>query len=387
MARLPLQGVRVLDLTHIWAGPRAIKLLADMGAEVIKVEYQGQPEPGAIQGNEAVEGLRRRGGSFEQLHRNKYGITLDLKHPAGVRAFKDLARISDVVADNFSKGVLDRLGVGFADLQEVNSEIIMLSMPIFGQTGPESHYIGVGVMMEQMSGQLSLTGYPGGMPMKSGANHGDPTNGVHAAAAILTALVYRARTGRGQFIDFSHLESAVPLVGEAILDFTMNGRVQEPHGNEDRVMAPHGCYRCLGEDRWVVIAVEEEDQWRALCRVIGHPELASDPRFQDNLSRYEHRHALTLCIEEWTQQHDHYQAMHLLQEAGVPAGAVLDTREVFHDPHLHARDYFYTLEHPDIGVYEYMGVVPKLSKTPGSIRRPAPLLGQHQDYVLRHQLV
>ncbi|MBI4497543.1 MAG: CoA transferase [Chloroflexi bacterium] len=386
MGRLPLQGIRVLDLTQIWAGPRAIKLLADMGAETIKVEYWARMEPGSVRPEQSAERPGRRGGSFEQLHRNKYSITVDLKHPAGAQLFHDLVGVSDVVADNFSRGVLDRLGLGYAQLSAINPALIMLSMPIVGQTGPERDYIGFGVTMEQISGQLSLTGYPGGMPMKSGTNHGDPTNGVHAAAALMTALLYRARTGKGQFIDYSHLESAVPLIGEAILDYTMNGRVGEPQGNRDAFMAPHGCYRCQGEDQWVAIAVEDEAQWRALCRCIGQPDLADDPRFADHLSRYRHQDALTPLIEAWTTQYDHYQAMHRLQAAGVPAGAVLDTLEVFQDPHLQARGYFETLEHPDIGSYRYMGIVPKLSKTPGHIRFPAPRLGQHNHAVFGNVL-
>lgn len=385
MADLPLATIRILDCTQIWAGPRAVKLLADMGAEIIKVESEKRPDP--LRESPVSPAKMGPGGlpytsSFSQLHRNQRSLSLDLTTPEGVGIFRALAKISDVVIDNFSRGVLARLGVGYEDLKRLKPDIIVISMPIFGHTGPESHYIGYGVTMEQMSGMLSLTGYPGGKPMKSGTNEGDPMNAIHAAAAVLTALYYRARTGKGQFLDFSQLESVIPLIGEYFLDYSMNKRIPPRQANRDNSMAPHGCYRCQGEDSWLAMAVSNDEEWAALCKAMGNPAWCQDEKFSDALRRWHHQEELDRHLEGWTRQQDRDEAMRLLQAAGVPAGAVLAPQELFHNPQIKERNFAPVVAFPGRGTFQYFGPVWTLSKTPGNIRLPAPRLGEHNHDVL-----
>ncbi|MBI4498172.1 MAG: CoA transferase [Chloroflexi bacterium] len=395
---LPLAHLRIIDVSQVWAGPRTTRMLADMGAEVIKVESitrfdfsRGtiRPAPGQgryIGGDPGPDPYNRVIG-FHQNNRNKLGITLDLQHPQGVELFKRLVRVSDVVIDNFSYGVMDKFGLGYPVLREVNPGIIMMSMPAFGATGPERHYLSYGVTQEPLSGLLALTGYhDDDTPLPTGAHHGDPINGNHAVGAILAALWQRRRTGQGQFIDFSHLESTIALIGDAVMDYTMNQRVVPRIGNRDPFMAPQGCYRCKGEDKWVVISIDDDDAWQRLCQAMGKPDLAADPRFTTVVGRREHHDALDRMITAWTEQYEHYQVMDLLQQHGIAAGAVLDAKEVTENPHMAARGYFKPLHHPDVGSFNHPGIPYKLSRTQGELRRPAPALGEHNREVYQDLL-
>jgi crotonobetainyl-CoA:carnitine CoA-transferase CaiB-like acyl-CoA transferase len=217
--------------------------------------------------------------------------------------------------------------------------------------------------------------------MKSAINYGDPIAGIEAAGYILAAIRYRRRTGKGQLIDVSQREVTTCLIGEAIMDYSMNERVQKPLGNRHPSMAPHGCYRCQEEDMWVTIAVGSDAEWQALCQAMGKPDLAQDARFADVASRHQNQDELDAIIEEWTNERDHYQVMDSLQRAGVMAGAVLNPKEVVEDPHLSERGFYEVITHPEAGTYPYAGMSWKLSKTPGRIRMPAPCLGEHNDYV------
>jgi benzylsuccinate CoA-transferase BbsF subunit len=262
----------------------------------------------------------------------------------------------------------------------------MVSMPAMGMTGPEKDYVGYGVTIEQLAGLVSITGYLGDVPMKSGINYGDPIAGIAAAGYLMAALSYRQRTGKGQLVDISQREATACLIGDVIMDYSMNKRIQTPIGNRHSSMVPHGCYRCQGEDMWVTIAVGSDAEWQALCQVMGKPELARDERFADVLSRHRNQDELDVIIEEWTKEHDHYEVMHSLQEVGVMAGAVLNPQEVVEDPHLQARGFYEDVTHPEAGTFCYAGPSWKLSKTPGSIRKPAPCLGEHNDYVYKEIL-
>lgn len=392
MAGLTLEGVRVLDLTMNWAGPHGAELLADLGAEVIKIERpRGDPVRGprnVVQGAGAYAGSapgRRpynRAAVFNQLHRNKYGISLDLTTLEGKTIFKELVKISDAVVENFSAEVMDRLGLGYERLKEVKPDIVMAAMPGLGKTGPQKDFLAYGVVLEPHTGILGLTGYyQEETPVRSGVDHMDPLAGTHAAGAILAALLYCRRTGKGQFMDVSHMEGAVNFIGEAILDYLLNKRVWEHRGNRHSVFAPHGCYRCRGEDRWVTISVSSEEEWQALCRVLGNPLWTQDPRFADSLSRWQHQEELDKLIESWTSQRDHYVVMHLLQKVGVAAGAVLDVKELAEDPHLRERSFFEKVSHPEVGEYPYIGPRGRFSRTPGQIRQPAPCFGEHNHYI------
>jgi crotonobetainyl-CoA:carnitine CoA-transferase CaiB-like acyl-CoA transferase len=390
-----LHGVRVLDMTQVRAGPKAGKWLADGGAEVIKVESRqrtdgrGFGRRGSDRGQavpakavpEAEQRARNREG-FEQLHRNKLGLSIDLSKPEGVPLLKRLIALSDVVMDNFSFGVMERLGLGYQELCRVRPDIIMISMPGFGNSGPYRDHVAFGWAQEHMSGITAMTGYAGGPPLKSGTIVADPLNGVHAVAAVLGSLVYRARTGKGQFIDLSHLESLICLVGDAVLDYTINGRVRERMGNRHPVYAPQGVYRCKGDDEWIGLTVTSDAEWRALCGVIGRLDLAGDPRFASNLGRRRDQDSLDPIIEEWTRRHEGYRAMELLQAAGVAAGAVLDQDEALTNPQARSRGFLKVLAHPDGVHHPYIGTPAKFSRTPAGVRTPGPLQGEHNGYLL-----
>ncbi len=253
------------------------------------------------------------------FNRNKLGLTLELNTPEGIALFKRLVKISDVVLENFSPRVMTNLGLDYPVLKEINSGIILCSMPGYGLTGPCKDYVSYGTNLDPFSGLASLMGYPGERPHMSGNAYPDPAAALHATGAILTALFHKLRTGRGQHIDLSQAESATCLIGEAVLGYTLNGKIPARIGNRHPVHAPHGCYQCKGEDQWVVIAVSSDKEWEALCRVLEHPEWIRDEKFSDLKKRREHHDKLDERIEAWTSRNTPGEAMNLLQEAGVPA--------------------------------------------------------------------
>lgn len=390
-----LQGLRVIDLSQIFAGPYATKLLADMGAEIIRVECAARSgrggalpkmKPGGAFGSSFPDGdtgerSYNRFAYYNEVNRNKYAITLDLTKPLGVEVFKKLVKVSDVLVENFSPRVMANFGLDYPALKQVNPEIIMISMSGYGQDGPYRDYVTYGEGIEAMTGLCRLTAYPDGEPLKPGIAYADAASGLFAAFAILAALRYRRLTGKGQYIDLSMREAVTPLLGEFIMDYTMNRRTARATGNRHPYMAPHGCYRCRGEDSWLVIAISSDDEWRSLCQVMGDPPWTRDERFSDILSRRQNQDEMDRLIEAWTSQHDHRQLMSMLQQAGVKAGAVLNVVELVDDPHLGERGFFEPLSHPESGTHRYPGASWKMSSTPGSLRLPAPCFGEHNEYV------
>jgi crotonobetainyl-CoA:carnitine CoA-transferase CaiB-like acyl-CoA transferase len=381
-----MEGIRVTDATNSWSGPYTAQLLASMGAEVIKVESIQYLDTWRGGGTRSLEGeaLWERSPLWNSVNAGKLSITLDLSRPKGVEIFKKLVKISDIVAENYTPRVMKSFGLDYPVLSEVNPGIIMISLPAHGSTGPWKDYPGFAASIEQMAGIPQLTGYPDGPPKMSGAGFTDPIAGVNGMIAIMMALLYRQMTGKGQYIDLSQIEALTCLIGDAIADYSMNKRVQPRRGNRHPSMAPHGCYRCQGDDLWVDIAVSSDEEWRQFCRAIGSPAWTEEERFADALSRWQHQDELDRLVEEWTVQHDHYQVMNTLQQAGVAAGAVLTTAELLADPHLKERGTFQVVERAIVGPHPYP--VPsapmRLSECPAEIRRPAPLLGEHNDYVL-----
>ena len=394
MSTLPLEGVRIVDLSMWFAGPMASRLLADMGAEVIKIESLRHIDPwrGAVKPSPTIRDrfpVRIRSerpyncsAGFNLQNRNKYGITLDLNAHQGKELFKKLVKISDMVLENYSPRVMANLELDYPVLKEINPQIIMVSLPALGRTGPDKDYLAFGQTIDCMSGMAYRTGYIGEEPMlQSGLSYGDPLSGMNAAFASLAALHYRRRSGQGMHIDLSQVEALISFNADAIMDYTMNRRVHERMGNRHPSMAPHGCYRCKGEDQWVAIAIPSDTAWQRFCQAVGQPSWAEDVRFSDVLSRYQHQGELDRLIEAWTLKHNHYEVMRILQQAGIPAGPVLDAKELVEEPHLNERGLFEVVTHPEAGTHPYIGMYAKLSKTPGSIRMPAPCLGQHNQYV------
>lgn len=291
--------------------------------------------------------------------------------------------MSDVVIENFRFGVMEKLGLGYDVLREIRPDLIMVSMPAFGRTGPERSYVAYGINQEQLSGIAGLTGYRGEGPMKSGINIGDPLAGLHTAGVILAALRHRQRTGEGQFIEVAQLETIIPLIGEYIVAYGMNQRIPERLGNRHPLVAPHGCYPCRGEDAWVVLAAFSDDDFTRLAEVIGQPQLVADARLSSNAARYRHQDELDAIIASWTRTHTPREAMEKLQAAGIAAGVVLNTREVIEDPHIRARSFFQYVEHPETGYRLYPGIPIVFSRTSFASSRHAPLLGEHNAPVLQ----
>ena len=379
--RLPLEGVRVVDLGQYIAMPYGAQLLAWMGADDILVESRQRP--------------RLRAGSssdpaalaiFNLLHTNKRSITIDLKHPEGVALIKELVRISDVVVDNFSTGVVERLGLGYDDLRQVRPDIIMLSLGAFGRSGPMKDLVGLHSAVNLFCGVAAATGYSDGRPRILGNMMPDPWTGAHAFLAILMALYHRERTGQGQYIDQSMAEAFMQLVPNVFLDFTLNGREPQFMGNRDPVRAPQGVYRCRGWDAWVAISVTSDPEWRALCSVIGRAELAEDPRFATAEQRRGHHDEMDALIGEWSRRLTSREAARLLQAAGVPAGPTLNTMELLNEPHLKARRTVAYVDHPEVGRRRIVGIPWRIGGVPPVRYRHTPSKGHDNGHVLQEVL-
>ncbi len=384
----PLAGVRVVDLTMVWAGPLGTRLLGDYGAEVIKIEGPGQWD--LLRG---LGGIPRteprwynRAAYFNHNNRNKYSAALDLRQEAGRDLLLRLCARSDVLVENYRANVMDNLGLGFDTVRNANPRIVYLSMPGHGKTGPESHYVTYGTNVEQLAGLVSISGYEGGEPLKTGFSYGDPVSGIAVPAAVALGLRQRERTGEAVFIDLAQRENLTGFVGEFVVDYSMNGEPRAPAGNAHPHLAPHSVYRCAGDDRWIAIACERDEQFAALCRVIGQPELAGDERFATTTARKANERELDAIVEEWTANLGHYEAMHILQRHGVPAGAVLTIPEVMSDPQLRARGAWSAQTHPDAGTWEMETPPWRLPRTPGHARLPAPGFAEHNRYVFRDLL-
>jgi crotonobetainyl-CoA:carnitine CoA-transferase CaiB-like acyl-CoA transferase len=387
---LPLSGVRVLDLAQVYAGPTCSRILSDLGAEVIKVEGLKRADITrnfVIADNVSEGDYWNRGGYFLFRNGGKKSLTLDFSEEAGgagIEAVKRLIPHVDIVTESFTPHVMAKLGLDYESLKLIRPDVIMISLSGYGQNGPWRDYSAYGMGLEPASGISSLTGYLDGDALRTGISFTDPYSGVVGAGAVLAALIYRRRTGKGQYIDLSEHEAAVPVTGYALMDWAINQRMYRRIGNRSPLFAPQGCYRCQGEDNWLVITVRNDDEWRALCEATGHVDWAADTRFGDVLSRFENHDALDQAITSWTSGQDHVQAMHTLQKAGVTAAAVLSPKESLLDPHLRQRDFFQVVETGNHGkrpVPRQLGA--RFSAFETDSARPAPKLGEHNREVLQ----
>ena len=384
---MPLASLRVLDLGQIWAAPLATRHLADMGAEVIKVEShvrpdgRGSPLPDNTQDNDWVD----LGGGYNELHRSKKSITLNLLKPEGVSTCKELVKMCDVVVENFSPRVMKNFGLDYEVLRQIKPDIIMISASGYGHSGPWTNFGAYGNSLEPTCGFAAVTGYGDGVPRRSGVAYTDPTAAPLICFALLAALNYRNLTGKGQWIDLSQYEFGATLMAEPFIDYSMNKRVWEQVGNRHRGGAVQGCYPCAGNDKWVVITISSDAEWTAFCGALGDPPWSKDERFSDILSRYKNHDNLDKYIAEWTSRLDPYDAMHILQKAGVTAGVVMTNKQMLTDPHLKERGFYEHITRPEselFGTRLLPGVAWKMSKTPGRVRWNAPKLGQFNKEVL-----
>lgn len=383
----PLTGVRVLDFTWVGAGSFTTKLLADHGADVIKVESAGHLDSLRL-GAPFAGGVRgvNRSGYFAERNTSKRGITLNLKDPRAQELARKLAAGADVVANNFRPGVMDRFGLGYEQVRAVNPRVVYLSMSMQGATGPDKDHLGYGLTIGALVGLTHLTGLPDRYPVGTGTNYPDHVpNPCHAAFAVLAALRHVRRTGQGQLIDIAQTEPTVAAIAPAILEWTVNGVDPAPLGNAHPVWCPHGIYRCVGEDAWLAVAVRTDEEWAALA-----DELLLD-HVPPQWTRAAGRHAAAAAVDAavggrlatWQAE----DAMAVLQERGVPAGVVRDTAAlVRHDPQLAHRAHWRRLPHAEMGASLYGAPPFALSATPGGLRGAAPLLGEHTREVLAELL-
>jgi benzylsuccinate CoA-transferase BbsF subunit len=380
-----LDGVRVIDFTVSVAGPIACAVLADMGAEVIKIEEPNSrvvaradmpPKPGA------PERADNRLSNFNELNRGKRSVAFDLGKPEGRELFLKLAAKSDIVVENYSPRVVYNLGIDYESVRAVKPDIIYLSMPAFGKTGPYSEMRSYGPGVDAMSGLSHLTGYLGGPPLKPGNYFCDQNSGLHTAFAALSALYYRRQTGKGQYIEVPMIEGEIQVFAEAVMDVALNGREQTRIGNRHPSIAPHGVYPCQGSDAWIAIAAVNDAQWLALCRVMCREDLLADPRFADAVWRWHNQDALDPIIAAWTAPRDKHDLQTVLQEAGVSAAAALAVNELFDDPHVQQRGLFQFVEHPESIPFPHTRIASTLSETPAVPVASGPQFGGANRYVL-----
>ena len=386
---LPLSGVRVLDFAQVYAGPTCTRILSDLGADVIKVEGVRRMDITrnfVMPENVAAEDYWNHSGYFLLRNGGKRSLTLDLgEENAGVAAeiARKLAAGADVIVESFTPHVMAKFGLDYASLTKLKPDIIMISLSGYGQDGPWRDFSAYGMGLEPASGISSVTGYEGGDPLRTGISFTDPYSGIAGAGAVLAALAYRNRSGKGQYIDLSEQESAIPVIGYALMDYAMNGRLPQRTGNRSHWHAPQGVYPCAGDDNWIAVTVRDDSEWAALAGAMGHPEWAEDPRFADVLARFEHHDEIDALISAWTRERDHTAAMHELQAAGVIAAAVLNPKEALLDPHLRERGFFDRVQTAEDGVRPVPHqLAARFSAFQPDTARRAPSLGEHNHEVL-----
>ncbi len=384
MRKKLFEGIKVLDFSWAAVGPITTKTLSDYGAEVIKIESTSHPDGTRVGGpfKDNIPGFNRS-GCFNQWNTGKLSILLNLATPKGLQVAKRLAAWADIVIENFSGGTIERMGLGYEELRKVNPKIIMLSSCMMGQTGPYATHPGLGPLLTALSGFNHITGWPDRQPVGPSGAYTDFMGPRFAMLVILAALDYRRRTGKGQYLDLSQFEGSVHFMAPVLLDYVVNQRVVRRMGNRLSYAAPHGAYRCSGEDRWVAIAVFTDEEWESFCKVIGDPLWTKETKFSTLLARKKNEDELDRLVEEWTISRSAEEVMKLMQAAGVPAGVLQNGEDLQeHDPQLKYRHLYWSLDHPEVGKYTALRPDFVVSKSPYELKR-APLQGEHNEYVLK----
>lgn len=386
-------GLKVVDLTMGWAGPLTTMLLADHGADVLKIEGPAHPDwwrkgSAALPAGDFSDAGQRnweRSSLFNSVNRNKRGLVVDLTDERGRQLVRQLIQQADIAIDSFSPGVTQKLGLDYVGLRNDNPRLITMSLPAVGTVGPWSHYVGYASTTEALAGLPSVCGYPN-QPILQSLRVADPLGGLNGAAALSIALLARELSGVGQHVEVPQLEGMVAVLGEAMMEFALNRRVRprSPQGHVATRYAPYGCFPSAGQDRWVVVCVRTDAQWISLCAVLRRPDLRDDPRLASSEGRVAHRDDVDQAVAAWTARHSPATAARQLQESGVPAGPVNTAADLLDDPATAPA--FVRSEHPVVGEHPYPRVTCQMSRTPGSIRRPAPLFGQHNREILQEHL-
>ena len=382
-ADLPLKDLRVLDFTIMLAGPYATMMLADCGAEVLKIERPGTGDNTRSIGPFSTTDPRRQaGGFFLSIGRNKKSVTIDLKHPKGIQLARELVKKSDVVVENFRPGVMDRLGLGYSELSRVNPRIVYTSISGFGQTGPYKDRPSFDLIAQAMGGVMAMTGAKDGPPCKVGPGIGDVWAASLAAYATMVAVVSAMKTGRGQHVECAMYDSMLYMIERAIMMYSMAGIVSRPVGNAHPLYAPYDCFKTK-DGKYVVLAGHWDNQWRNLCRAMRREDLIEDPRFGSMWDRAQNYESLRSLIQGWVLNRKRDEILSLLIEYDVPVGPVNTVEDIFACPQVKAREMLSEVHHPIAGRLNIVGVPMKFSETPASVRTAAPLLGEHTEEVLR----
>lgn len=397
MSKRPLEGIRVIDSSYVFAGPYATGLLGDLGAEVIKVEGPTRPDftrggafSGLLPDNEPRDDPWNRMSAYNLVNRGKQSLVIDLTRPEGRAVLVDLIKASDVIVENFTPRVMRGWGLDYPNMKKINPGIVMISNTGYGRGGPYSAYPAQATTQEATHGLAAVTGYAGEEPSKAGQSYVDFLAAWTIASAAMLGLRYRRRFGEGLWADIGMYQLGCYNVSEYVLDYLANGAPGERIGNRHRQYAPQGCYRCSGKDAWCALSVRDDEEWHALCTVIGQPGLAADQRFATEAARRANHDAIDAIISRWTASLTKIEAMQRLQAQGVPAGAVLDGRDLHFDPHLKARGLVEMVDFPpERGMgprRPLLGRPWNFSANPLSIKGPAPTYGQHNREVLRDVL-
>ena len=383
-----LEGLKVVEFSWAVSEPFVGLILAQHGATVVHVESMRRFDILRLSAPFKDDVMDINHASlFAWFNGNKYGMNLDLSHPKGTEIAKKLVEWSDIVGENFAPGVMNRLGLGYDDLQKVKPDIIMCSTSNMGQTGPLASQPGFGVQLVAYSGFADLTGWPDRGPSQPFAAYTDFIAPPLLLVAVMAAVEYRRRTGKGQYLDLSQMETSIHFMAPTVMDYMVNQRVATRNGNRCSFAAPHGVYPCQGDDRWCAIAVFSDEEWNALCQVMDHPEWTKDMKFSTLVGRKNNEDVLDEELTKWTRHFTPEEVMERLQSVGVPASVVKDAIDVRDDPQLVHRQWRKQLEHPDMGMHNYdIGGGFILSKTPAEMDMPAPVMGQHTEFVCREML-
>jgi len=384
MDQAVFQDLKIAAFNWAMVGPLTLKFFSDYGATVVRVETSLRPcvTRTSAPFKDNVAGLNRS-GYFNHFSANMMSLSLNMNNPLGMSVAKDLISWADVVMENFTPGVMDKWGLGYEELEKIKPDIIMVRQNGFGTEGPYKNLAAFGMILAAIVGIPNYIGWPdrGPLPVGVGA-YTDCISPRFASAALIAALDYRDRTGKGQLIDLAQFETALYFFLPGLLDAAVNGREPARDGNRVDHAVPHNVYPCKGEERWCTIAAMDDAQWAALCKAIGKPDLAMDPRFDTLRHRKENEDLLDSCIEAWTVERTPEEVMAGLQAAGVPAGIVENAADVFEDPQLRSRGLFWPMEHSEIGMFNHLGASMVLSKTPAQALTPSPCMGEHNEYVI-----
>ena len=385
-ARLPLQGIRVADFGQVIAAPVTAQILGWLGAEVILVETESRFTtrvwPPFADGEFGIN----NSGGFNLVNNNKLSCSLDLRQPDARELAKGIISVSDVLVENYATGVMENLGLGYDEVKKLRPDIVYMSLGAFGRSGPFKGLTGFHSVINLFSGLAAVTGYPGTHPRIMGGLIPDAFAGCYCVLAVLEALYHRSRTGEGQFVEVSMTEALTGMIPEAVMEYSLTGTEQPRAGNRDGRRAPHGVFRCLGEEKWVAISVENDAQFRALAQAAGNLGWAADARFATTAARLENQDALESLLQEWTAGQETAEVVAALQVAGVPAAPVSDTAEVLADPHLMERGFVAHVEHPAAGTRSVITLPWAADGQRGDAVRPAPTFGQHNEWVLKELL-